>query len=252
MTAAHLRGLAVISWCAAGTIGCASAQGQQYAYHLGNPQVTPRGSLALALAVQDQRPYVLNGAKRSTFVGVSRSGWGIPFDVTTSSGQSLSADFEASIRRGLERAGYGVEAVTMFDRASLAQVRVELLRTGAQRGLAVQIQEWKSDTYDNTILYYEIVLAVFDAAGREIGRTVIKGREEFGGNLIDPGGHARRTVAEAHARKLEDLLNAPAIRGALSGAPAPDAAPQAAPQAPPQPVTPATRARDVERSYLNQ
>jgi hypothetical protein len=231
--------------------GCSAGAMRQHAYHLGSPQVLQRGSLVLALAVQDQRSYVLSGAKRSTFVGLSRGGWGIAFDVTTVSGQAMWADFATSIRRGLEKAGYGVKTAYVGDRASLAQVRMELLRTGAQRGLAVQIQEWKSETYNDIGLRYRVALEVFDAVGQEIGRTAIKGSEVFGGNLIDPDGHIQRVLADAHSRKLEELLNAPAIRRALSPVPAALPEPPPAEPLPPAP-TPATRSRDVERSYLNE
>jgi len=175
-----------------------------------------RGSLVLALAVQDQRPYVLSGVKHSTFVGLRRGGWGNGRDVTTESGQTLSADFASSIRRGLMSAGYSVKTVEIGDRASPAEVRRELLRTGAQRGLAVQIEEWKSDIYSGTALAYGVAVAVVDGGGREIGRTAINGRD-----VIVSGGHATADQAEtavpvAYARKLEELLNAPAIRQALA------------------------------------
>ena len=76
MKAVRRRTHAVILWCAAGMAGCGSAPGQRHAYHLGNPQVMQRGSLGLALAVQDWRPDVGTGAKRSTFVGQSRGNFG--------------------------------------------------------------------------------------------------------------------------------------------------------------------------------
>jgi hypothetical protein len=231
------RTLAVILGCVAGMAGCTRAAGRRHAYHLGNPQVMQQGSLVLALAVQDQRPYVLTGAERSTFVGLSRGGWGNAFDVTTVSGQTLSTDFATSIRRGLMSAGYSVKTVEIGDLASLAQIRIALLQTGAQRGLAVQIQEWKSDTFSGTALDYAVALAVFDGVGREIGRTAINGRDVvvFGRDVTNPGRRAEEAVPGAYARKLEELLNAPAIRRALgppTAAPPPEP-PPAVPPAPP-------------------
>jgi len=216
--------------------GCGSAPGQRHAYHLGNPQVMQRGSLGLALAVQDWRPDVATGAKRSTFVGLSRNNVGKRSDVKTVSGQSLSADFADSIRRGLKTAGYSVTTVDVGERALLQQVRLELLRTGAQRGLAVQIQQWKSDTFSGTALDYDVALAVFDAVGQEIGRAAIKGHDVlvYGGHFIDPDVRAAQAISEAYARKLEELLNAPAIRRALAPpAAAPPEQRPAAPAAPP-------------------
>jgi hypothetical protein len=209
----------------AGILGCGSGAGRHHAYHLGDPQVTQRGALVLALAVQDQRPYVLSRARRSNFVGLSRGTVGNRYIVTTVSGQSLSTDFATSIGRGLRRAGYSVETAYVDDRASLAQVRIALLQAGAQRGLAVQIREWKSDTFSGSALNYDVALAVFDAVGQEIGRTEINGHDVLviGGHASDPGPYADKAVAEAYARKLEEMLNAPAIRRALAPSqPAPE------------------------------
>jgi hypothetical protein len=214
----------------------AGAGERQLSYHLGSPQVMERGSLVLAVAVQDHRPYVLNGDMRSTFVGLSRAGFRIPYKITTVSGQSLSADFATSIRRGLEKAGYRVKTVDIFDRASPGQVRIELLQTGAQRGLAVRIQEWKSDTYKYAALDYAVALEVFDAVGQEIGRTAIKGREVLGGDVLDPAALVEKAAPVAYTRKLEELLNAPAIRRALGP---PTAAPLEPPTAPLPPSAPA-------------
>lgn len=239
MTAVRLRTLAVIVGCVAGMAGCGSAPGQRHAYHLGNPQVMQRGSLALALAVQDQRPYVLTGNKRSTFVGLSRRNVGIPSDVKTVSGASLATDFASSIRRGLMSAGYSVKTVDIGDRASLAQVRIALLQTGAQRGLAVQIQEWRSDTFSGTALDYAVMLAVFDAVGQEVGRTTINGHDVlvFGGHFTDPDVRAEKAVPDAHARKLEEMLNAPAMRRALAP-PTAGPHPEQPPTSPPAPTEP--------------
>jgi hypothetical protein len=246
VTPVRLRTHAVILWCAAGMAGCGSAPGQRHAYHVANPQVMQRGSLVLALAVQDWRPYVATGEKRSTFVGLSRQRYGQPSDVKTVSGASLATDFASSIGRGLKTAGYKVTTVDVGDRSLLPQVRLELLRTGAQRGLAVQIQQWRSDTYSGTALDYDVALAVFDAVGQEIGRTAIKGHDVivFGGHFIDPDVRAEKAVSDAYARKLEELLNAPAIRRAL--APPTGAPPEPPPAGPPKqlaaPPAPTSRA----------
>ncbi len=75
--------------------------------------------------------------------------------MTTASGASLAADFTRSIRRGLQKAGYGVTTPEIGERASDAQVRLALLQSGAQLGLAVQIREWKSDTLRGTEIIYD-------------------------------------------------------------------------------------------------
>jgi hypothetical protein len=227
---------AVIVGCAVVIGGCAI--GRKHAYDNGSPRM-PRGSRSVALAVQDQRPAVLSGAKRPNFVGLQRGGFGNPFDVTTASGQPLAADFATSIRHGLMRAGYRVIPVPVSDRAAPAQVQAALAQTQAERGLMVQIQEWKADTQMRTALHYSVMLRVFDPAGQELGRAVVFGDDTLGGDFIDPAGHAEEAVPRAYIQKLEELLNSPAVVRALAPAPAvpapPAAEPEAVPSVPPGP-----------------
>jgi hypothetical protein len=227
---ARLRTVAAILGCALAISGCAF--GRKHAYD-GNPRV-PRGSLSVALAVQDQRAYVLSGAKGTNFVGLQRGGFGNPFDVTTASGQPLADDFVTSIRRGLQRAGYRVLPVPVSGGASPAQVQDALARTGAERGLVFLIQESKADTQMQTALHYGVILRVFDARGQELGRAVIGGNDTLGGSFMDPAGHAEEAVPRAFNHKLEQLLNDPSIVRAL--APPPPPAPPTPPPAAPPPA----------------
>jgi hypothetical protein len=230
------RQAATILGCALAISGCAI--GRKQAYHDGNPRI-PRGSSSVALVVQDQRPYVLSGAKGTNFVGLQRGGFGNPFDVTTVSGQPLAADFVTSIARGLKRAGYRVLPVAIGDRASPAQVQDAMTRTGAERGLHVVIQEWKADTGMNTSLHYGVILLVLDPRGQELGRAAIGGVDAIAGSFMDPAGAAEESVPRAYNHKLQELLNNPSVVRALAPVPTPPPPePTASPaEAPPVPAS---------------
>jgi len=229
MTGKQPRALGVIALAGALTLtGCAF--GRHHAYHAANPRVMIRGSTVLALAVQDQRASLMMG-KSPDFVGLSRGGFGNTFDIGTVSGQPLAVDFATSIGRGLASAGFRVIAVNVADRMLPQQLRDALFKTGAQRGLVVQIQEWKSDTYQNTALHYNVTVLVLDPSGQELGRAAINGNDNLGGSFWAPAGYAEDNVPVAYAQKLEQLLNDPAILRAL--APAPSGPPPPQPAAPP-------------------
>ena len=71
--------------------GC--AQGQKIDYSGRSFEATPvKEGQTIALAVQDNRAAIKSGEKSPDFVGKQRDGWGIPYDVRTSSGQPLSSD----------------------------------------------------------------------------------------------------------------------------------------------------------------
>jgi hypothetical protein len=212
----QLRTSAVIFLCALATAGC--AVGRRYSYHLANPRMTSRGSLSVALAVQDQREALTTGGRSPDFVGFQRGGFGKAFDIVTASGQPLADDFATSIGRALEQAGYRVKRVRVSNLASPAHVQGPMARSGAERGLVVQIEEWKSDTYSNTALHYDVTMRVLGPGGEELGRATIKGDDTLGGDI------GERTVPPAYSRILERLLNDPAIARALAPAAAPPGA----------------------------
>ena len=188
-----------------------------------------RGSLSVALAVLDQRVAVLTGEKRPDFVGFSRGGYGNPFDVLTVSGQPLADDFATSIGRALQQAGYRVTRVRVSNQASPPEVQDALLGAQAERALMLLIHEWKSDTYNDTALHYQVTLRVLGAGGEEMARAELAGDDDLGGSFMDPGGFAEEAVPKAYKRRLERLLNDPAIVRALSPPPPPPAPPPTAP-----------------------
>lgn len=64
------------------------------------------GTITVAVATHDQRPYVVGGNKKPNFVGLSRGGYGNPFDVVTVSGNPLADGFSESISRSLAARGF--------------------------------------------------------------------------------------------------------------------------------------------------
>ena len=214
-----LRTIAVVFVGALAASGCAF--GHHHAYHLGSPAVG-RGSLSVALFVGDARDSVLMGGDPAV-VGVSRGGFGNPFDVITASDQPLADDLAVSIRRGLEAAGYRVIPVRAPPRAREETVVGALARAGAERLLFFEIAEWKSDTLMRTRFNYDVTLRVYDAQGRKIGRARVADSDVLGNEM---------NVEKIYVRKLEGLLNDYTIRRALTPTPpVPESAPPPAPAA---------------------
>jgi len=189
--------------CAVVASGCAF--GHHHAYHQARPVIRQRGSMAIALSVQDQRDVARAGG-RTDFVGLSRAGFGNSFPVYTVSGQPLAIDFATSIRRGLEAAGYRVTAVNEMDNARQEVLVRKLARTGAERLLIVQISVWMSDTLMRTKLTYDVTMRVFDADGEELGRAQLADVAVFG---------SESEIEKAYVAKLERLLNSSSIEEAL-------------------------------------
>jgi hypothetical protein len=99
--------------------GC--AVGNKHQYDAAMPQINASSGGKAGVGAQDRRAYVLNGDKVETFVGLSRGGFGNPFDVKTESGQPLADEFGKAIQRAL--AGKGVTATAVRLEPKLGEPR---------------------------------------------------------------------------------------------------------------------------------
>lgn len=193
--------------------GC--AVGNKHNYHETIVDIEAAQGMSITVAAQDQRPYVLSGSKTPNFVGLQRGGFGNPFDVTTESGKPLADDIAASIVRSLLSVGANASSVAVSPSLSQDRAINQLRSTGSDRLLLLRFTEWKSDTYNNTALVFDVKAYVFDVQGRAIAESDISGRDNLGGSAFNPPRHARRAVPETFKRKLEELLNSREVAAAL-------------------------------------
>src|SRR2546421_24021 len=193
--------------------GC--AVGNQHGYSTQIPNLTISGSHAVAVATEDARSYVLSKDKAPNFVGLSRGGFGNPFDITTGSGRPLADDFSLSIARSLEVRGFKSTVVNVGAPMSADQARASISRAAAERLALVTINEWKSDTFMNTALHYDVLLRVYDASGTQLAANRITGDDNLGGNAINPPAHAKVAVPAAYKKKLEELFGSEAVLNSL-------------------------------------
>jgi hypothetical protein len=193
----------------------ACAIGNKHEYSGISPDVSMPSTRSVALGVLDQRDYVVNGSKRESFVGISRGGFGNPFDITTASDKALADDFRATIVEVLKRNGVNVREISLRPSREEGTGRELLIKLGQERAVLLAVREWKSDTYTSTGLQYNVEMTVYDLSGKLLGDKRLQGNDNLGGDLINPPGHAREAVPIAYRKKIEELLNAPEIRRAL-------------------------------------
>lgn len=192
--------------------GCAVGNKHNYTIE---PALAAEGAHAVAVVAQDARPYVITREKTPDFVGLSRGGFGNPFDVTTESGKALADDFSAAIARALQNRGFKSTAVAVAPASAAPDARTLAAQARTDRVALVTIHEWKSDTFQNTALLYELTLRVFDSSGKELANNRIAGRDNLGGSAMNPPGHAKVAVPEAYRRKLAELFATDTVRASL-------------------------------------
>lgn len=193
--------------------GC--AVGNKHAYHNVNADIAVAGTTNVAVATHDQRNYVKTGDKQPDFVGLSRGGFGNPFDIKTVSGNPLAQDFTEAICRSLASKGFQTTPVIVNYSETSYTVLADLKKAGAYRLILLTLNEWKSDTYTNTALIYNVKLEVFDKNGNPIAQNSVNGRDNLGGSVMNPPAHAKKVIPVAFKEKIESLLNYKDISEAL-------------------------------------
>ena len=190
--------------------GCAI--GNKYDYRAATPAVSVKSDKQVVVAVVDRRTYVLSGNKGSNFIGLQRGGYGNPFDVTTSSGQPLAADFKDILVRALKNSGVDASPSKSSYRLAPETAVTTLASENAERSMIFVIREWKTDTYINAALIYDVTLNVYDGNIRLASRR-LQGRDRLGAVAL-PSQVGPLAAAAAKA-KMEVLLNDPSINSAL-------------------------------------
>jgi hypothetical protein len=193
----------------------ACAIGNQHQYAGVVPNVTAQTNLTLAIGVQDRRAYILDGTKTEDFVGVQRGGFGNPFDVTTTTDGPLARDISYSIAASYRNKAVKVTTVDLKPNLAPPAANQALIQAGADRALLVTLNEWKSDTYMNTALIYDVTVRVLDRSGRTLADSKISGRDDLSGSGINPPAHAKSAIPTAFRAKFELLLNDPQVAAAL-------------------------------------
>lgn len=194
-------------------VGC--TYGNTHDYAATTPQLDTAGKGRVVVAVHDLRPYVVSGDKTPSFVGLSRTPVGSPMDVRTSSDRTLSDDWTRSVSRALRLRGFEPVAVQIGITDTAATTVQRLRAAGGKAALLFTIRDWKSDTYIQTTLDYDVKLEVIDPAGTVVAQSWVRGHDDLGGETLNPPEYARRTVLDAFQKKMQHMLNDPDVVKAL-------------------------------------
>jgi hypothetical protein len=163
------------------------------------------------VAVLDQRSYIKNRGKSESFVGLSRGGYGNPFDVNTASGAPLGTEMATAVVTALQSAGIRAQVLTVRPAEGPSPARQALLQAGLDRALLFTLAEWKTDTMMRTGLNYDVTLEVFDRSGKELARKQISGKELSGASILS----AEKDAQKWFAAKVTEFFQDDVIAGSL-------------------------------------
>ena len=120
----------------------------------------PHNGASVAVSVVDQRPYVLSGEKKGTFIGFVRSAAGVPWNTTFEPEEPVAKKVERDIIAEVTARGYEVGP--------------------GDRALDVAILEFKHDGYETLTIFHNVEVIV-SREGRETTTTVKDMRSLCGG-----------------------------------------------------------------------
>lgn len=193
--------------------GCAVGNTHTFNYIPTEKSDVGAGRLVLLFAVDDQRPYVVSGDEPAMFVGEQRSGYGIPFNVTTTDKRPFADVVQETIQRDLEAAGFRVTSI----REKATSVPAAVQAASPARAVAVVMREFKSDTFNNINFDYDFEIIVYDGAGQEIARDRASGEDVLEGSMMNPPKAARQKVPAEFYRKIHALVTGnPKVMAALT------------------------------------
>jgi hypothetical protein len=193
-------------------IGC-GPRGIRYTATLSNLECTSNRSVAVAIL--DERPYILNKEKDPSFVGIMRGGYGNPFNTQTESGAPLADDMLATFTDSLRTKGFTVMPLKTSTTDSLNSVMAKFSASGADRLIFMDVKEWQSDylprafTSERSNLFLNVEVTVFDSSQKVIEKNSLK--EE----LTLPSGWPEKTIPDVYQRKIRQLIDDSRICRAL-------------------------------------
>lgn len=191
--------------------GCAAGQKFNYSTAHIPLQIAPTAT-SVSVAVLDTRSYIVSGRKKESFVGLSRGGYGNPFEVTTSSGGPLATEMGTALAAALGGSGRTVSPVTVKPAGGVDAARRALVAGGTAKGVLLTLREWKTDTMMRTGLDYDVSLEVLDASGRTLASKDLSGKDVSGAAITSAERDAQRWFGD----KLAQLLADPAVAAALA------------------------------------
>ena len=181
-----LKKLAILLFVSIPMVGCVAGQSVTIDYSAEAMAVAPADAGAVRVTVADKRPFVLSGDKPAYFVGKYRAGFGNPWDVTTEDRKPLAELMQADVVEELQALGFGTD--------------------GAGKTLAVTINDWNFDGWQNGRLWYDIAIMLSSSDGTELYSGAVKEEVGITGTLSGIKGGVERDIPVIYSNAIKKIV----------------------------------------------
>ena len=182
----NVKKLAMLLLISIPMYGCVAGQSVAIDYSAEPMTIAPGDAGAVRVTVADKRPFVLSGDKPAYYVGKYRAGFGNPWDVTTEDRKPLAELIEADVVEELRALGFSTE--------------------GPGKMLAVTVNDWNFDGWQNGRLWYDISMVLSSSDGVELYSGTVKDEVGITGTLSGIKGGVERDIPIIYSNAIRKMV----------------------------------------------
>ena len=153
--------------------GCAF--GQRISYTEPTLISAPKSTPPLLIVTADDRPYVRSGNKNPNWVGLMRSGFGIPYGVHTRSGKPFADDVQSLVTNSLKQQNVDIVGLSLPSGTKQTELESAQLSNPGRTLMLLSIRDWKTDVYFRAGLKYDLSLTIYDRSLKEVTSEQVSG-----------------------------------------------------------------------------
>ena len=182
----NVKKLAILLLASIPMYGCVAGQSVAIDYSAERMTIAPGDSGAVRVTVADKRPFVLSGDKPAYFVGKYRAGFGNPWDVTTEGRKPLADLIEADVVEELQALGFSTD--------------------GPGKTLAVTVNDWNFDGWQNGRLWYDIAMVLSSSDGGVLYSGTVKDEVGITGTFSGIKGGVERDIPIIYGNAIRKMV----------------------------------------------
>ena len=165
---------------------------------------------SIAIAIWDQRPQVVDGSRKSNFVGYMRAGVGIAYPMGTKSGAPFVNEISQEIVQAFNKSDIKSTIVKTLADESYNNILKNLIQQNANKLILIKCIELHTDGYARHALLYNLDVYIYNSTGVEIVKKNFSGKNDV------IRGNYKRAMPGTLSELLEEVFDDTSIKSAMN------------------------------------
>ncbi len=170
----------------------------------------------ISVALLDHRLAVVDGSRKSSFVGYMRSGAGIAYPMSTVSKEPFMEEMTQNIINSFKR--LDIEATAIFTKNTETEenIKEKLFNQKANKKVFFIFKELHTDGYAIQVLHYNFEVFVYGKENKILAYKKFHDKRKLGGTVAWGPGPYKNYMPQAMTKLFEDTFNDEEIIKALN------------------------------------